>query len=81
MLIKLRYIRLVGDKNTSPRERVGNSIGRPPDARTPLLTASTNSGIIRWQLLKPDPVEAIPTMGRSNISVVYPIDFMNERLR
>ena len=51
MLIKLRYIKLVGFKNVSPSEMVGKSIGRPPAASTPRFTASTSSGIWRWQAL------------------------------
>ena len=51
--IRLRNLRLVGDRKTSPREIVGNSIGRAPPASTPRFTASSISGKCRWQLLKP----------------------------
>jgi len=54
--IRLRNFRLVGLRNTSPSEMVGNSIGSAPAASTPRLTASSNSGKCRWQLLKPDGV-------------------------
>ena len=49
--IRLRNIRLVGDRNTSPNEIVGKVKGSPPAARTPRLTAATSSGKWRWQLL------------------------------
>ncbi|CEG08767.1 hypothetical protein BN961_02186 [Afipia felis] len=52
--IRLRKRRLVGLRNTSPSETVGNSSGRPPAAITPRFTASSISGKCRWQLLKPD---------------------------
>ena len=51
--IKLRNIMEVGLRNTSPSEMVGKSRGSPPAARTPRFTASTRSGVVRWQLLKP----------------------------
>ena len=66
--IRLRYFRLVGLRNTSPSEMVGNSIGSPPAASTPRFTASSSSGKWRWQLLKPEPVLAMPTTGRASIS-------------
>ena len=61
--IRLRYFRLVGLKNTSPSEMVGNSTGSAPAASTPRLTASRSSGKWRWQLLKPEPVKAMPITG------------------
>jgi hypothetical protein len=66
--IRLRNLRLVGARKTSPREMVGNSRGSPPAAITPRFTASTSSGKWRWQLLKPLGVELMATTGRSNIS-------------
>ena len=54
--IRLRNFRLVGLRNTSPSEMVGNSIGSAPAASTPRFTASSMSGKWRWQLLKPDGV-------------------------
>jgi len=42
--MRLRNIRLVGLRNTSPSEMVGKSTGSPPDPSTPRLTASTSSG-------------------------------------
>ena len=54
--IRLRNFRLVGLRNTSPSEMVGNSIGSAPAASTPRFTASSISGKCRWQLLKPDGV-------------------------
>ena len=54
--IKLRNFMLVGLRNTSPSETVGNSIGKAPAVSTPRLTASSISGKCRWQLLKPDGV-------------------------
>ena len=63
--IRLRNIRLVGLRNTSPSEMVGNSSGRPPAAVTPRATAATSSGTVRWQLLKPLKVLAMPTTGRA----------------
>ncbi len=54
--IRLRNLRLVGDRKTSPSEMVGNGIGRAPAASTPRFTASSISGKWRWQLLKPDAV-------------------------
>ena len=42
--MRLRNIRLVGLRNTSPSEMVGKSTGSPPDLSTPRLTASTSSG-------------------------------------
>ena len=52
--IRLRNIRLVGLKNTSPSEIVGKVSGRPPIAKTPRFTAPINSGKWRWQLLNPE---------------------------
>ncbi len=66
--IRLRNIRLVGLRNTSPSEIVGNSSGSPPAASTPRLTASSSSGKWRWQLLKPPPGTAMPTTGRASIA-------------
>ena len=66
--IRLRNIRLVGLRNISPSEMVGKSSGSAPPASTPRFTASTSSGMVRWQLLKPLAVCAMPTMGRSSIS-------------
>jgi hypothetical protein len=60
---------------------VGKASGRPPAARTPLLTASTSSGKWRWQLLKSLAVSAMPTTGRASISREYPIDRAKERRR
>ena len=54
--IRLRNFRLVGLRNTSPSETVGNSSGSAPAAITPRFTASNSSGKCRWQLLKPDGV-------------------------
>ena len=39
-----------------PARSSGNSSGSPPAASTPRFTASTSSGMVRWQLLKPLPV-------------------------
>ncbi len=61
-------MRLVGCRNGSPSEITGNSSGRPPAASTPRLAASTSSGTVRWQLLKPLAVFAIPTTGRASSS-------------
>ncbi len=66
--IRFRNFRLVGLRNTSPSDTVGKSIGNPPAASTPRFTASSSSGKCRWQLLKPEPVLAMPTTGRSSIS-------------
>jgi hypothetical protein len=60
---------------------VGKSSGSPPAARTPRFTASTSSGIKRWQLLKSPPEVATPITGRSSISVEKPIERANERRR
>ena len=43
--IRLRYIMLVGLRNTSPSEMVGKARGRAPAASTPRETASTSSGM------------------------------------
>ena len=43
--IRLRYIMLVGLRNTSPSETVGNGMGIAPAASTPRDTASTRSGM------------------------------------
>ncbi len=56
MAMRLRNLRLVGLRNTSPSETVGNSSGSAPAASTPRFTASSISGKWRWQLLKPEPV-------------------------
>ena len=66
--MRLRNLRLVGTRKTSPNEIVGNSIGRAPAANMPRLTASTSSGMALWQLLKPLVEWQIPTTGRSSIS-------------
>ena len=68
MLMRLRNIRLVGLRNGSPSEMVGNSSGRPPAASTPRSTASISSGSVRWQLLKPLAVLQMPTTGRASIA-------------
>ena len=44
----------------SPSEMVGNWRGSPPAAITPRATASTSSGIERWQLLNSLPETAMP---------------------
>ena len=61
--IRLRNIMLVGLRKTSPSEIVGKSSGKPPAARTPRFTASTSSGMYRWQLLKPLGDCAMPDHG------------------
>ena len=66
--MRLRNLRLVGLRKTSPSEIVGNSTGKAPAARTPRFTASISSGKWRWQLLKPLAECAMPTIGRSSIS-------------
>ena len=68
--IAMRFlnIMLVGFRKTSPSEIVGKSIGSPPPASTPRLTASISSGKWRWQLLKPLCDCAIPTTGRASIA-------------
>ena len=66
--IRLRNIRLVGLRKTSPNEIVGNTSGRPPAASTPRLTASISSGKWRWQLLKPERVSAMPMTGFASMS-------------
>ena len=70
--IRLRNIRLVGLRKTSPSEIVGNARGKPPAASTPRFTASTSSGIVRWQLLKPLGDTAMPTIGRSSSAAECP---------
>jgi hypothetical protein len=68
MLMRLRNIRLVGLRNGSPSEMVGNWSGRPPAASTPRSTAAISSGSRRWQLLNPLAVLQMPTTGRSSIA-------------
>ena len=63
--IRLRNFRLVGVRKTSPSEMVGNSSGSAPAASTPRFTAVSSSGKWRWQLLKSEPVKAMPTTGLS----------------
>ncbi len=58
----------VGESDGSHSEMVGNGSGRPPAASTPRRTASTSSGTVRWQLLKPEAVSRMPTTGRSSIA-------------
>jgi len=65
---------LVGLRKTSPKEMVGKGSGRAPAANTPLYTASTSSGTVRWQLLNPDGVVAIPIIGFFRTSLLNPID-------
>ena len=72
---------LVGFKKTSPRDVVGKGLGNAPAARTPRETASTSSGIVRWQLLKPDPVSAMPTIGLRSISFDKPMDRAKDERR
>ena len=79
--IRLRNFKLVGVKNTSPREIVGNSSGKPPPRSTPLFIASSNSGKCLWQLLNPEKVFAIPTIGFFKTSFEYPIDKAKDRLK
>ena len=43
--MRLRNIMLVGLRNTSPSEMVGNGRGNAPAASTPRDTASTSSGM------------------------------------
>ncbi len=66
--MRLRNIRLVGLRNTSPSEIVGNAIGSAPAASTPRVTASTSSGTSRWQLLKPLAVLAMPITGFASMA-------------
>ncbi len=61
--MRLRYMRLVGWRKTSPSEIVGNASGRPPAASTPRLTESISSGKWRWQLLRSDAALAMPMVG------------------
>ncbi len=68
MDMRLRYIMLVGSRKTSPSEMVGKVMGSPPAASTPRLTDSMSSGSCRWQLLKPEPESAIPTMGLARLA-------------
>ncbi len=79
--IRLRNIRLVGLRKTSPSEIVGNTSGSPPAASTPRFTASISSGKCRWQLLKPERVSAMPITGFDSMSSEYPIERANERRR
>jgi hypothetical protein len=58
----------VGVRNGSHRLTVGKAMGRPPAASTPRFTAATSSGAVRWQLLKSEPVSAMPTTGRSSMA-------------
>ncbi len=81
MAMRLRYIMLVGLRKTSPSETVGNGRGRAPAASTPRETASTSSGMPRWQLLKPDGVIAMPTTGLFSKAGEMPIDRAKERRR
>src|ERR1700694_4387274 len=43
--MRLRYLRLVGSRKTSPSEMVGNSTGSAPGAKTPGLNASRRAVI------------------------------------
>ena len=79
--MRLRYIIEVGLRNTSPSEIVGNGRGRAPAASTPRETASTSSSMVRWQLLKPEGVIAIPMMGLASMSLDKPMDRAKERRR
>ena len=72
---------LVGLRNTSPSDTVGNGRGSAPAASTPRLTASTNSSMPRWQLLKPEGVEAMPMTGLFSMAVDKPIERAKERRR
>ena len=72
---------LVGLRNTSPSDTVGNGRGSAPAASTPRETASTSSGIPRWQLLKPDGVMAMPTTGLSKSAVEMPMERAKDRRR
>ena len=72
---------LVGLRNTSPSEIVGNGRGSAPAASTPRDTASIKSSMPRWQLLKPDGVAAMPMTGRFSIVGDSPMDRANERRR
>ena len=81
MAARLRYIMLVGLRNTSPSDTVGNGRGRAPAASTPRQTASTSSGIVRWQLLNPDGVMTTPTTGRSSRVVEMPMERAKDRRR
>ena len=79
--IRLRNIMLVGFRNTSPNDTVGNARGSPPAASTPRSTACVSSGIARWQLLKPLGDTAMPTTGLLNNSFDSPIECAIERRR
>ena len=79
--IRLRNIMLVGARKTSPSEIVGKGRGSAPAASTPRATASTSSGISRWQLLKPEGVIAMPTTGPSSRRGETPVERAKERLR
>jgi hypothetical protein len=81
MAMRLRYIMLVGLRKTSPSDTVGKARGRAPAASTPRETASTSSGMVRWQLLKSDGVMAMPTTGLARRSGEIPIERANERRR
>ena len=72
---------LVGLRNTSPSDTVGNGRGSAPAASTPRDTASTSSSMPRWQLLNPDGVAAMPMTGRSSNAEDNPMDRAKERRR
>ena len=72
---------LVGFRNTSPSEIVGNTRGSAPAASTPRDTASTSSSTPRWQLLKSEGVAAMPITGWFNSAVDSPMERANDRRR
>src|SRR5205807_9085374 len=64
MAIKFRKSMVVGFINTSPREMVGNSRGKPPALHTPRLTASATCLRCALQLVSSDHELAMPITGR-----------------
>ena len=79
--IRLRNIMLVGFRNTSPSEIVGNARGSPPAASTPRSTACCSSGMWRWQLLNSLGETAMPITGLASSSFDRPIERAIERRR
>ena len=80
--IRFRYSIVVGFISDSPSDMTGNSSGKPPDWRTPRLTACASPRRCTLQLTSSLHELQIPITGRPrNVSFVTPVDFSHERCK
>src|SRR5262245_22058454 len=77
--MRFRSSILVGLKNVSPNEMVGNSRGNPPACHTPRFTASATSRRWRWHEFNSLQVLQMPMTGFSRSTLLRPIPLQKAR--